>query len=321
MQANPTAATPQTGEPTARTGIDLRRFPWVKRLAADYAFAFAGLAPFFSGNPAEDSAWTAAIARAQAHPRDRQQLARAIGEQQRRRGAPAQARAAADRLAGATAVAVLTGQQAGLFGGPVYTLLKAITALKLADEVSRRHGVPAVAVFWIEAEDHDWDEVRSCTVLTADLECRTIALPERPAGEPVPVASIGLDDHIGGALAELEQALPPTEFRDALLADLRAAYQPGTGMAEAFGRWMERVLGERGLVVYDASDPATKSPVSPVFVRELSTPGQTATAASKAGADLAARGTTRRCRRPTAAWPCSGWMNRGAPSGSRTASW
>ncbi len=105
-----------------------------------------------------------------------------------------------------------------------------------------------------------------------------------------PVASIALDDNVASVLAELEQTLPPTEFRDALLADLRAAYQPGTGMAEAFGRWMERVLGERGLVVYDASDPATKPAVGPVFARELSTPGQTALAASKAGADLAAHG-------------------------------
>ncbi len=271
-------------------GVDLRRFPWVKRLAADYAFAFGGLAPFFSGDPKDESAWTAAIARAQAHPRDRQRLASALGEQQRRRGAPARAREAAERLGDATTVAVLTGQQAGLFGGPVYSLLKAITALKLADDVTRRHGVPAVAVFWIEAEDHDWDEVRSCTVLTADLESRTIALPERPAGDPVPVASIALDDHIAAALAELEQTLPATEFRDGLLADLRAAYQPGAGMAEAFGRWMERVLGERGLVVYDASDPATKPAVGQVFARELSTAGQTAMAASKAGADLAAHG-------------------------------
>ena len=290
MQANPAAATPQTGEPTARTGIDVRRFPWVKRLAADYAFAFGGLAPFFSGNPSDDAAWAAAIARAQAHPRDRRQLARAIGQQQRRRGAPAQAVAAGERLADTAAVAVVTGQQAGLFGGPVYTLLKAITALKLADAVSRRHGVPAVPVFWIEAEDHDWDEVRSCTVLTDELACRTIALPERPAGEPVPVARVRLDDHILSALAELEQVLPATEFRESLLADLRAAYTPGTGMADSFGRWMERVLGERGLVVYDASDTETKQAVSQVFVRELSTPGHTASAAARAGADLAALG-------------------------------
>jgi bacillithiol biosynthesis cysteine-adding enzyme BshC len=290
VQVNPAEATPQAGEPAARTGIDLRRFPWVKRLAADYAFSFGGLAPFFSGNPSDESAWSAAIARAQAYPRQRQQLAQAILEQQRRRGAPPQAVAAGERLADDRTVAVLTGQQAGLFGGPVYTLLKAITALKLADDVSRRHGVPAVTVFWIEAEDHDWDEVRSCTVLGEDLACRTVALPERPAGDPVPVATIALDDQIERVLSELEQALPATEFRAALLADLRAAYKPGAGMADAFGRWLEHVLGPRGLVVYDASDPGTKPAVSQVFVRELSTPGHTSRAASKAGADLAAHG-------------------------------
>ena len=290
MQVNPAEATPQTGDPAARTGIDLRRFPWVKRLATDYAFSFAGLAPFFAGHPSDESAWSAAIARAQAYPRQRQQLAEAIRGQQKRRGAPAQAAAAAEQLGDARTVAVLTGQQAGLFGGPAYTLLKAITALKLADEVSRRHGVPAVAVFWIEAEDHDWDEVRSCTVLGEDLTCRTVALPERPAGHAVPVATVALDDQIERVLNELEQALPPTEFRATLLADLRAAYKPGVGMADAFARWLDQVLGQRGLIVYDASDPGTKPAVSQVFVRELSTPGHTARAASKAGAELKAHG-------------------------------
>jgi bacillithiol biosynthesis cysteine-adding enzyme BshC len=290
VQVNPAEATPQTGDPAARTGIDLRRFPWVKRLATDYAFSFAGLAPFFAGHPSDESAWSAAIARAQAYPRQRQQLAEAIREQQRRRGAPTQAAAAGEQLGDARTVAVLTGQQAGLFGGPAYTLLKAITALKLADEVSRRHGVPAVTVFWIEAEDHDWDEVRSCTVFGEDLTCRTVALAERPAGKAVPVATVALDDQIERVLNELEQALPATEFRATLLADLRAAYKPGVGMADAFARWLEQVLGQRGLIVYDASDPGTKPAVSQVFVRELSTPGHTARAASKAGAELKAHG-------------------------------
>jgi bacillithiol biosynthesis cysteine-adding enzyme BshC len=289
VQVNP-AASPQTGEPALRTGIDLRRFPWVKRLATDYAYAFSRLAPFFSGNPSDESAWAAAITRTLAHPRDRQQLAQAIREQQRRRGAPAPARVAGDRLADAATVAVLTGQQAGLFGGPVYTLLKAVTAMKLADEVSRRHGVPTVAVFWVEAEDHDWNEVRSCTVLGEDLACRTVALPPRPAGDSVPVAAIRLDDQITSALDELEQVLPATEFREGLLAELRSAYRPGTGMADAFGQWIERVLGERGLIVYDASDPCTKPAVSDLFVRELTMPGYTSVTASEAGAELAARG-------------------------------
>ena len=77
------------------------------------------------------------------------------------------ARAAAERLADPRTVVIITGQQAGLFGGPLFTLLKALTAMKLAEQVAREHGVPVVPVFWIDAEDHDWPEVSGCTVLDA----------------------------------------------------------------------------------------------------------------------------------------------------------
>src|SRR5262249_49643661 len=153
--------------------------------------------------------------------------------------------------------AILTGQQAGLFGGPLFTLLKAITALKLAERVSREHRVDTVAIFWIDAEDHDWDEVRSCTVFDAGFAPHSIALPPR-SGDARPIAPVQLDDAIGAAIGELEQILPATEFRPALVNDIREVYQPGAGMAAAFGRWLERVLGPRGLIVYDSSDHASK---------------------------------------------------------------
>src|SRR5262249_15824307 len=148
-------------------------------------------------------------------------------------------------------------------------------ALKLAEQVSRDHNVPAIAIFWIEAEDHDWDEVRSCTVFDDQLEPRAIGLPARMAADSVPVAQIKLDTSVRDVLDELARILPPTEFSPALLEQLRAAYAPGVGMAEAFGRWLEQTLGDRGLVVYDASDPASKANASEVFTRELSAPGQT----------------------------------------------
>jgi bacillithiol biosynthesis cysteine-adding enzyme BshC len=277
-------------ESSARIPVDVRRFPWIRRLAADYAYDFASVAPFFSGNPSDQSAWSQAVARTQAHTRARTEIAAVIAAQQGRRGAPPAARDAAGRLADPRTVAVLTGQQAGLFGGPMFTILKALTALKLADQVAHDHNVPAVAIFWIDAEDHDWEEVRSCSVFDADLDVRTVSLPARPGAEPAPVATIALDGAILEAIEALEQSLPPTDFRASLIADLRAAYQPGVGMAEAFGRWLEQVLGRRGLIVYDASDPAAKPLAGGVFARELSSPGQTARLASLAGSDLVARG-------------------------------
>jgi bacillithiol biosynthesis cysteine-adding enzyme BshC len=270
--------------------VDVRRFPWIRRLAADYAYNFPSVEPFFSGDPTRTDAWASAIQRTQAHPRKRGDIAGIIAAQQARRGAPAAALAAARTLANDQTVAVLTGQQAGLFGGPLFTLLKALTALKLAAQVTRDHGVPAVAIFWIDAEDHDWDEVRACSIFDSALDARSVALPARPAGDHVPVATVHLDHTITAALDELEQLLPPTEFRPAIMADLRTAYAEGRGMADAFGRWMERVLGERGLIVYDASDPATKPMASRVFVSELSQPGETAKLAAAAGAHLVSRG-------------------------------
>jgi len=292
VQVNSTSpASAASDEPSVRIPVDVRRFPWIRRLAADYAYDFRAVEPFFSGNPADRAAWADAIARTQAHDRRRDAIADVIGRQQSRRGAPPNAIAAGRLLADRRTVAIVTGQQAGLFGGPLFTLLKAMTAIKLAEQVTRDHDVPAIAVFWIDAEDHDWEEVRSCTVFDDTLTPRTVSLPARPGADPAPVATIRLDsDAINKALNELEQLLPPSEFRDNVMAGLRRAYEPGIGMADAFGRWVEYVLGDRGLVVYDSSDAASKPLVSQVFARELSMPGQTVKLAALAGSDLTARG-------------------------------
>jgi len=88
----------------------------------------------------------------------------------------------------------------------------------------------------------------------------------------------------------LQTILPATEFTPALLDDLRRCYEPGIGMADAFARWLECVLGPRGLVVFDASDPAAKPLVADVFAREIEHAGDTARLAAEAGTALAARG-------------------------------
>ena len=103
-------------------GIDLHRLPWMRRLAVDYVSDFQSLAPFFAGDPSTPAAWQDAIARTRAHERDRAGIAAALAAQQARRGAPSAARVSAARLADRGTVAIVTGQQAGLFGGPFFTL-------------------------------------------------------------------------------------------------------------------------------------------------------------------------------------------------------
>src|SRR5438093_4669011 len=91
-----------------RIPVDVRRFPWIRRLAADYAYDFRSVAPFFSGDPSDRAAWVDAIARTQAYDRRRADIAAVIAAQQERRQAPPRARDAGQLLADRRTVAIVT---------------------------------------------------------------------------------------------------------------------------------------------------------------------------------------------------------------------
>ena len=288
MAAEPTDT---AAERTAAVlAVDLRELGWIRPLAADYANNFSNVAALYAGDPTSPDAWRDAIARTQRYERARAEVAAILAAQQARRGAPPAAREAAAKLADPKTVAIVTGQQAGAFGGPLFTLLKAITAIQLARKTEREHNVPCVAVFWVDAEDHDWEEVRGCTVLDAQFQPQTITLSAPEGAGELPIASLQLDERIDEAVSQLQAALAPTEFTESFVRDLRSAYRPATGMADAFARWLETVLGPHRLVVFESADAAAKPLVRDVFRRELDEPGRTAVLAAQAGEALAARG-------------------------------
>ena len=280
---------PDSPAPSFTHPIDIRRFSWATPLACDYCHAYARLASFFPGDPTAPESWRQAIEARQAAPGPVGDMAAVLGAQLRAREAPPEAQAAARRLAEPGTVAIVTGQQAGLFGGPLFTLLKALTAIALARRVADEHHVSAVPVFWVDAEDHDLDEVRTCAVPDRELALRRLDLDAAP-GPGQPVAGVRLPPSIGALIETLRQTLPPTEFSGVTLDGLTAAYAPGTGMAAAFSRWLDALLGRHGLAVFDGSDPAAKPLVQAVFEQEVRLRGETARLAAAAGAQLTARG-------------------------------
>ena len=291
MPVEPTAVDRLRGRgETSRLSIDLRQVPWLRPLAGEYAFNFNHVAPLYAGDPASPEAWRETIQRVQQHVRSRGEITRILEAQQTRRGAPPAAMAATRTLGDPRSVAIVTGQQAGAFGGPLFTLLKAITALQLARQTVQTYGTPAVAVFWVDAEDHDWDEVATCTVLDGNFQPRTIAMPAPDGAGVLPIADLVLDAQVEGTLTELASAFAPTDFTESVIAGLRAAYQPGARMADAFARWLDALLGPHGLIVFESADRAAKPLAADVFVRELSAPGRTAALAASAGEALTARG-------------------------------
>ncbi len=273
----------------AALAIDFDKVPGIRPLAAAYAAGAPEIAPFFTGVPGDDAAWDAAVTAARAAHRDRPVL-EALEAQHISRDAPNEARAALSRLGAPSTVAVVTGQQAGLFGGPLYTLLKAITAIRMARQLETTRGVPAVAVFWVDAEDHDLDEIRSCGVANPDGQPAAVALALPPSAAGTPASAVTLGSEADASLNQLTALLTTTDFSDSLLGALKAAYGPGRGLVEGFARWLEQLLGPHGLIVFDASDPAAKGQVADLFEREILTAGRTAALAQSAGEALEAAG-------------------------------
>ena len=214
--------------------------PWADPLVCDYCYEYGRLESFYVGTPTDRSTWPNAIAQRRTPLVDPQRVADVVGAQLRSRHAPPAALAAAEQLKEPGTVAIVTGQQAGLFGGPLYTLLKAVTAIALARKVATDYQVQAVPVFWVDAEDHDLDEIRSCSVLDGELALHTIGLELQGSGQPA--ASVPLPASVAGAVEELGRVLPQTEFSAEVLAGVAAAYAPGVGIVDAFSRWLASMI-------------------------------------------------------------------------------
>ncbi len=144
----------------------------------------------------------------------------------------------------------------------------------------------AVPVFWIDSEDHDWEEVRGCTVLDDEQQAHSVQLATLEGAGDRSIARLVLQGQGQAAVEALKAVMPATAFTDDLLTTLAHAYAPGRSMSAAFGRVLEHMLGRYGLVVYDAADPATKPLTARLFARALEAPGVTSQLASDAGARL-----------------------------------
>jgi bacillithiol synthase len=160
-------------------------------------------------------------------------------------------------------VAVLTGQQTGLFTGPLYTIYKALSAIKLSRCLMDR-GVNAVPVFWMATEDHDFEEISS-TVGIDDAGRLAEARFAAAGGGERPVGGLLLDDGVGPAVDELLSALPKTEHSAELRAVLGSAWHAGNTIGRAFAMQLLGHLGRYGLIVADPQDAGLKQLAAPIY--------------------------------------------------------
>ena len=175
-----------------------------------------------------------------------------------------------DKLAGGEVLAVTTGQQPGLFTGPLYTIYKALSVIALARRLERDRGVRVVPVFWVAGDDHDFAEANHATFLNTAGDLARIVLRERPAEAPLlPLARERGGDEIRAALEQLKAGTPDTEFKTDVLRWLEPAYRPEATLADACAEALNALLGSQGLAVFRAHDRGAKQAAAPWVLRGL----------------------------------------------------
>jgi len=197
--------------------------------------------------------------------------------------------AAAARLkasAGGRGIVVTTGQQPGLFGGPIYTWSKALSALALADALERATGVPVAPVFWAATYDADFAEA-AVTFVAHDGEVERLAMT-RPAGDARRLRDTPLGD-VSALAAELERAAGATVDRG-ILDQMRAAYAPTATVGSAYVALLRAVLEPLGIAVLDAGHPAVAAASAATLQRALAGAATTDAALLARERDLRAAG-------------------------------
>lgn len=179
----------------------------------------------------------------------------------------AAAREKLGRILAGEGVLVSTGQQPNLFLGPLYVLYKALGAAALAAALEERSGIPALGMFWVASDDHDWDEVGRTRVLDQEGAIREVHLAPPPGREGRAVGLTGTPDGIAGRIEELFQHLPNSDFSTTYLELVRDAYRPGRRLGEAFGGLLGELLPEVPLAWLDSG--AVRASGAELFARAI----------------------------------------------------
>ena len=184
--------------------------------------------------------------------------------------APSQAaRDGLDRFLAEGGYLVTTGQQPGLFSGPLYSLYKALTAVKLARTLEPILERPVLPLFWVASEDHDWAEADHTYLLDQGNELRTFRLPDQGGPPDRPLHRIPVENGLAETVAEFLHTLPENEFSASYLKLIRDSYGPGTTLPDGFRGVMEGLLSDLPILFVDAANETLKEASLPILFREL----------------------------------------------------
>ncbi|HEX2869270.1 MAG TPA: bacillithiol biosynthesis cysteine-adding enzyme BshC [Ignavibacteriales bacterium] len=177
-----------------------------------------------------------------------------------------------DLLSSEKTLAVVTGQQLGLYGGPLYTFYKIITAIKFCSYLKDKYeDYRFVPVFWLEGDDHDFEEVRSANLIGENNDVVSVKYDD---GEPLELnrgsmGKLAFNNNISLTDREVAAILRDNDFKPRIMQKLDSYYKEDETFKSSFKKLLFDIFDEYGLVFFDPQDRKIKELLKPVFRQEL----------------------------------------------------
>ncbi|MDX9973767.1 MAG: bacillithiol biosynthesis cysteine-adding enzyme BshC [FCB group bacterium] len=190
----------------------------------------------------------------------------------------------------ARGVALVTGQQAGLFLGPLYTIYKAVTALVLSRRIENRFGVPCMPVFWLGSDDHDFEEVRTAHLLDKNHEPLSLRYEPAARVDGLPMFEMPLEDSLRAFIDRAASETTGSEFREVIAAQLRETLSDSHSLADWSARLLGALFKDTELIHFAPHWPEARRLAAPIFLQEIEEPLRSTGLLNEAGARLQALG-------------------------------
>ncbi len=253
--------------------LEFSDIPNHQNLFLDYLYEFDNVQKYYHKNFRETSEYESTFKEiTQKNNEHREILYRVIQEQYKDFKLSKQTQLNIDNLTSEKCITVLTGQQLGISGGPLYSFYKTITAIKLANSLKEKFdNYKFVPVFWLAGDDHDFEEIRSINILNKENVVQSIRYDDAKSDElnRGSVGNLKLKKGIQSFLSELRSSLRETEFSDELFVFLNSIYKEGITFKDAFRKLLFKLFDEYGLIIFDPQDIEVKKILSPLFQKEV----------------------------------------------------
>jgi bacillithiol biosynthesis cysteine-adding enzyme BshC len=254
--------------------INFKEIPGNTKLFLDYLNSFEKIQNYYKYNFRDREQFVAKFKLLSESPKEfRNELSSIINSQYKNLNSSAKTLKNISHLKSKEAIAIVTGQQLGILGGPLYTFYKIITAIKLASHLSERYdNYYFIPIFWLEGDDHDFNEVSSINVLNDNNELLKIAYLDESAEEEQNRGSIGFlkfKEPINQFIQSFESQLKNSEFKNFLMETLKSFYKEEKTFKDSFKEQIFWLFDEYGLVIFDPQDSNIKNLLKPIFKKEI----------------------------------------------------